>query len=56
MRYLAMEPNEDLTQVLGFELDLLRLVTALHAREGEYGEAPETGELARILERLPRPS
>jgi len=56
MRYLAMEPNEDLSQVLGFELDLLRLITALHssARENKL-EALQAGELARILERFPTP-
>jgi hypothetical protein len=51
-----MEPNEDLSQVLGFELDLLRLITALHSSAGENKlEALQAGELARILERFPTP-
>jgi hypothetical protein len=48
-----MEPNEDLTQLLGFQLDLLRLVTASHASGRGNQEAPETEELERMLEQVP---
>lgn len=48
-----MEPNEDLTQVLGFQLDLLRLATAPLASARGDREVPEAEELERMLEQVP---
>lgn len=53
MRYLAMEPNEDLIHVLGFQLDLMRLAMAPQVSVTGDEELPEAEELERMLERVP---
>jgi hypothetical protein len=48
-----MEPNEDLTQVLSFQLDLLRLAAVPHAMAEQSREAAEAAELEKLMERVP---
>lgn len=53
MRCVVMQHNEDLLQVLGFQLDLLRLATVPHAASSKDGPMPESEELERILAQVP---